>query len=258
MQSSYTTEAPRVTEPRPYMEHELLAEVFQMLPESVLADMYDLANALFYKVMQATADRLATECPQQRREIKAALDTYQLTAEKMLDDVFNVFQQYVSQSTWKIPDDLDVQFEQHKDIDFNIADQDLQDLDQQLDELRAKIKAFKAILAHTHEKHRRDMARVDAMLESVSFLHEIPVQQQGNTMPVTKPCSSHSIPSPIPVPNVSSSLLYVKEHLERLKDVALKVATEDLSSVPADKRTLHLRSKFQSYMDKLLEHADQP
>lgn len=114
---SYTAIEPRVTEPRPYMEHELLAEIFQMLPESVLADMYDLANALFYNVMQGTADRLATECPEKRREIKAALDTYQVTAEKKLDEVFNVFQQYVSQSTWKIPDDLDVQFDHHKVVE---------------------------------------------------------------------------------------------------------------------------------------------
>lgn len=164
MQTSYTTEAPRVTEPRPYMEHELLAEIFQTLPEGVLADMYDLANALFYNVMHGTADRLATACPEKRREIKAVLDTYQTTAETMLDEVFNVFQQYVSQSAWKIPDELDVQFEHHKvrtarggghaclwmlmagqDLDFNIAAQDLQDVDQQLDDLRNKIKAVSRV-----------------------------------------------------------------------------------------------------------------
>ncbi|GAN03941.1 hypothetical protein MAM1_0051c03397 [Mucor ambiguus] len=235
---SYTTEALRVTEPRPYMEHELLAEIFQMLPESVLADMYDLANALFYNVMQGTADRLATECPEKRREIKAALDKYQMTAEKMLDDVFNVFQQYVSQSAWKIPDNLDVQFDHHKDIDFNISDQDLQDIDQQLDDLRNKIKAqkqFQAVLTHTHEKHKRDMKRVDAMLDSVSFLHEIPLQEN--------------------VPDVNNTMLFVKEQIEYIKDAVIKVASEDLSSIPLDKRTLHLRSKFQSYMDELLEQS---
>ncbi|KAK4519997.1 ATP citrate lyase subunit 1 [Mucor velutinosus] len=233
---SYTTEAPRVTEPRPYMEHELLAEIFQMLPESVLADMYDLANALFYNVMQGTADRLATECPEKRREIKAALDTYQVAAEKMLDEVFNVFQQYVSQSAWKIPDDLDVQFDHHKDIDFNISSQDLQDMDQQLDDLRNKIKAqkqFKAVLTHTHDKHQRDIKQVDAMLESMAFLREIPLQEN--------------------VPDVNNTMLFVKEQIEYIKDAVIKVASEDLSSLPPDKRTLHLRSKFQLYMDRLLQ-----
>ncbi|KAF1804398.1 hypothetical protein V8B55DRAFT_1357591 [Mucor lusitanicus] len=238
---SYTAIEPRVTEPRPYMEHELLAEIFQMLPESVLADMYDLANALFYNVMQGTADRLATECPEKRREIKAALDTYQVTAEKKLDEVFNVFQQYVSQSTWKIPDDLDVQFDHHKDIDFNISDQDLHDIDQQLEDLRNKIKAqkqFKAILTHTHQKHRRDIERLDAMLERVSFLNDVPLKEN--------------------VPDVNNTMLFVKEQVEYIKEAVIQVVSEDISSIPPDKRTLHLRSKFQAYMDKLLERSQQP
>ncbi|CAO3623593.1 unnamed protein product [Mucor fragilis] len=236
MQTSYTTEAPRVTEPRPYMEHELLAEIFQTLPEGVLADMYDLANALFYNVMHGTADRLATACPEKRREIKAVLDTYQTTAETMLDEVFNVFQQYVSQSAWKIPDELDVQFEHHKDLDFNIAAQDLQDVDQQLDDLRNKIKAqkqFQAVLTHTHQKHKQDIKRVDAMLDTMAFLRDIPLQEN--------------------VPNVNNTLLFVKEQIEYIKDAVMKVATEDISSIPPDSRTLYLRSKFQLYMDQLLQ-----
>ena len=114
MEDTYTMEEPKVTEPRPYIEHELLAEIFQLIPSDVLADMYNLANALFYNVMKGAADKLSTECPEKRREIGTALNTYQIIAETKLDEVFNVFQQYVTQSTWKIPDELDIQFDQHQ------------------------------------------------------------------------------------------------------------------------------------------------
>ncbi|EPB91003.1 hypothetical protein HMPREF1544_02072 [Mucor circinelloides 1006PhL] len=240
MQTTYTTDEPRVKEPRPYMEHELLVEIFQMLPENVLADMYDLANALFYNVMHGTADRLATECPEKRREIQATLDKYQYEAEKKLDEVFNTFQQYVSQSVWKIPNDLDVQFDQHKDIDFNIAAQDLQDMDDQLDELRTKIKAqkqFRAVLTHTHEKHKRGIERADAMLKNFAFLSEIPRQQN--------------------VSEVNDTLLFVKEQIENLKDAVVEVASEDVSSLPESERTMYLRSKFQTQINRLFQHSNQ-
>lgn len=41
-------------------------------------------------------------------------------------------------------------------------------------------KQFKAVLTHTHEKHKQDMKRVDALLDNMAFLREIPLQENGN------------------------------------------------------------------------------
>ncbi|CEP11757.1 hypothetical protein [Parasitella parasitica] len=234
MNPTYTREEPKIKEPRAYLEYELLAEIFQMIPSDVLADMYDLANALFYNVMKGTADRLATECPEKRREIQIAMDKYQLVAEDKLDKVFNVFQQYVSQSVWKIPDDLDVQFDQHHDIDFNLSLQDVQDVEAQIEDLRQKImaqKSFRAVLTHTLQKQAQTEARIDNMAENLAFLDDI--AQAEN------------------VQHVISTLLFVSNQINKLKDAVITVASRDVSSIPTNERSEYLRTKLHLKLKEL-------
>ncbi|KAI8641017.1 hypothetical protein BD408DRAFT_418946 [Parasitella parasitica] len=238
MDPTYTTEEPKIKEPRAYFEHELLTEIFQMIPSDVLADMYDLANALFYNVMKGTADRLATECPEKQREIQTAMDKYQLVAEEKLDEVFNVFQQYVSQSVWKIPDDLDVQFDQHNDIDFNLSLQDVQDVQEQTEDLRQKImaqKKFRAVLTHTLERQRHAEAQIDKMAENLAFLDN--VAQDEN------------------VQHVNNTLLFVKDQIDKLKDAVITVASEDVSSIPANERSEYLRSRLHLKLKELQKQS---
>lgn len=118
----------KINNPRPYIDHELLSEIFGFVPTVVLDDMYNLSNILFYRFMEGTAEKLIAAKPDKMREINLvtkeqhqgttfnisqALDKYEKTTEIQLDSAFNILQQYINLQ-WKIPQDLDIELDHHK------------------------------------------------------------------------------------------------------------------------------------------------
>lgn len=59
------------------------------------------------------------------------------------------------------------------------------------------------------------------------------------------------------VSEVNDTLLFVKEQIENLKDAVVEVASEDVSSLPESERTMYLRSKFQTQINRLFQHSNQ-
>ncbi|KAI8389246.1 hypothetical protein BD560DRAFT_381009 [Blakeslea trispora] len=162
---------------RPYMEHELLAEIFESVPEHGLNDLYQLSNTLSYKCIEGIADRLTVAYPEKRREIEAALEKYEISVEKELDTSFNTLQQYASQVVWHIPSTLDIQLDHYKQL----AMKDTEEINQQLDQLRQKIltqKKLKSVLQYENEKLIRQNKELDDNLQSLAFMSNIPKHEQ--------------------------------------------------------------------------------
>jgi hypothetical protein len=61
----------KLKEPRLYLEHELLAEVFGFVPTEVTDDIYNLANIVFYRLMEGIAKRLVELHPDKQRGINS-------------------------------------------------------------------------------------------------------------------------------------------------------------------------------------------
>ncbi|KAI8360727.1 hypothetical protein EDC96DRAFT_230706 [Choanephora cucurbitarum] len=188
---------------RPYMEFELLAEIFESIPEHGLNDLYELSNALSYKVIEGIADRLTTACPEKRREIEMALEKYEIGVEKGLDTSFNTLQQYASQVVWHIPPTLDIQLDHYKQV---AMDKDTEKIDEKLDELRNEVlkqKKLQALLAYQHSRLSKENKAIDEHLEAFAFISRIPKHEH--------------------VPNPDRDFKFIKDQLDTMATDIVKL-----------------------------------
>ncbi|KAI9485190.1 MAG: hypothetical protein EXX96DRAFT_880 [Benjaminiella poitrasii] len=231
----------KIKNPRATIEHELLTEIFGFVPTRVLDDLFNLANIIFYKVMEGTAERLTAIRPDKLREINSALDKYERIVETKLDQLFNILQQYMAQGTWKIPEHLDIQFDRHKDVDFTAKDEDVERLDYELEELRAKIvaqKKFKAVLTHTYNNLIAENKQLDKQLEDMKFLRDIANEEK--------------------VQDVQNTLKLIRDQLVQLQDAVINQLTLDPTKAQTQhndlfdsQRSRYLRSKIEAQLKEL-------
>ncbi|KAI8076601.1 uncharacterized protein B0P05DRAFT_587907 [Gilbertella persicaria] len=227
-------------ESRPYIRNELLTELFGSKPEHVLHDMYELSNALSYKVIEGIADRLISICPEKRREIELALEKYEIDIEKKLDGAFNILQQYSSQVVWKISPQLDIQLEHYKDV---AMDTDADKIDDELTRLRNAViqqKKLHAILQYKHHTLQQDNQELDNYLLALYFLTEIPKQEN--------------------VSNSTKDFQFIKDELDSIvPDIATLI--QALNKEKAMGNTSHLSEmeqteRMRAKIDALLKRGD--
>lgn len=56
-------------EPRAYVDHELIGEIFGFLPTRITDYLYDSLNVIIYNVMEGINERLTELCPDKETEI---------------------------------------------------------------------------------------------------------------------------------------------------------------------------------------------
>ncbi|KAI7899370.1 uncharacterized protein BX663DRAFT_212421 [Cokeromyces recurvatus] len=228
----------KMKNPRAAIEHELLTEIFGFVPTRVLDDLFNLANIIFYKVMEGTAERLTKLRPDKLREINTALDKYEKITETKLDQLFNLLQQYIAQGTWKIPENLDVQFEKHKDIEFKITNEDNDRMDYELEELRAKIiaqKKFRAVLTQTYNNLATENKQLDTQLENIKFLKDVAKEEK--------------------IQDVQNTLKLIRDQVTQLQNAVLnqlKNPTQvNYNNLLDAERSKYLRSKIEAQLKEL-------
>jgi hypothetical protein len=57
------------------------------------------------------------------------------------------------------------------------------------------------------------------------------------------------------VEDVNNTLIFVREQIDKLKDAIINVASEDVSAIPENQRSLYLRSRLNTQLMQLLKHS---
>lgn len=55
--------------------------------------------------------------------------------------------------------------------------------------------------------------------------------------------------------DVNNTLIFVREQIDKLKVAIINVASEDVSAIPENQRSLYLRSRLNTQLMQLLKHS---
>ncbi|ORZ00386.1 hypothetical protein BCR43DRAFT_485133 [Syncephalastrum racemosum] len=152
-----------VQPPRLYGDPEFLGEHFDFLPASLMNELYDKYNLIFYKMLDALSKYVQEMPTLSDDQIQKLTSTMENDLCKILDTTYSDFERYVYDHILHLPPNLNMQLEHYKGLDLESTEEMEQFMDDQLDALRKKIVAKRALRTMLHQSH----ADIDREIKSI-------------------------------------------------------------------------------------------
>ncbi|KAI1321292.1 hypothetical protein EDD11_006628 [Mortierella claussenii] len=180
-------------------QQQLLTEHFGFSPLSFVDDVINSVNNMIYQASMALQDYVeaqmdelvAINAPSVRNldvrdESAKCMHKFETLLESSVDKNFDRFELYALKNLFGVPEDVDIVLPHYEALDFEIAADREQQLDEQLEILRRKVVATKALNfklrkeLEIEEKRRRQL---QTCKENIQFLKDA-VDKHGDVAPV--------------------------------------------------------------------------
>ncbi|KAF9208506.1 hypothetical protein BGZ49_008590 [Haplosporangium sp. Z 27] len=179
-------------------QQQLLTEHFGFSPLSFVDDVINSVNNMIYQASMALQEYVETQMDDLagsnllpddvdvKDESAKCMHKFETLLESAVDKNFDRFELYALKNLFGVPEDVDIVLPHYEALDFNIGVEREQQLDEQLEILRRKVIATKALNyrlrkeLEIEENRRRQLKKCQ---EQIQFLKDA-VTQYGDVVPV--------------------------------------------------------------------------
>ncbi|KAI8391409.1 uncharacterized protein BYT42DRAFT_556781 [Radiomyces spectabilis] len=166
---------------RVYDDMEFLAEHFGFLPVHVSDAIYDACNAVVYLAIEGLEQYLVSINGMNPKQLHDELGNFEQKLESVMDSSFNIFEQYLFDNVLKLPKDIDITLDHHKDLKFDYTAEDEALLDLELEKARRAVMAQEALQYNLEveiDRLDKQIQTVDEYKNSLAFLTKIAREQK--------------------------------------------------------------------------------
>ncbi|KAG0350103.1 hypothetical protein BG005_010359 [Podila minutissima] len=269
-------------------QHQLLTEHFGSSPLSFVDDVINSVNNMIYQASMALQEFIEFQLQEIaqiegrtldiRLETEKGMHKFETLLESSVDRNFDRFELYALKNIFGVPEDVDIVLPHYEALDFSIAFEHEQELDDELETLRRQVIATKALnhklrkelemqenarrkyelcrdrlvflkdtlnkfndvapLAQTMIFVRDNLDTLDRRFRAFSARAEEIVRQGHHTQPLLLPSSSHN----------AAALAEITP-----PETIPEALRETILSLPADQRALYFRTVVKRQADECLQ-----